>query len=64
MVAAGTIAQGDLDMLLLTDSVDEAMAHIQTHAVEKFGLVRRSAPTRSRLLGEGAPAPARSGPAA
>jgi hypothetical protein len=48
MVGAGTIARSDLDLLLFTDSMDEAMAHIQKHAIEQFGLVRRS-----RILGEG-----------
>jgi hypothetical protein len=48
MVGAGTIARSDLDLLLFTDSIDEAMAHIQKHAIERFGLV-----PRSRLLGEG-----------
>jgi uncharacterized protein (TIGR00730 family) len=52
MAAAGTIAAADLELLLITDSVDEAMAHIQKHAVERFGLRRRAAPRRSRLLGE------------
>ena len=52
MVAAGTIGQSDLDLLLLTDSVDEAMQHIQKHAVEDFGLVRRKAPRRRSILRE------------
>ncbi|MGH9366718.1 MAG: TIGR00730 family Rossman fold protein [Thermoanaerobaculia bacterium] len=52
MVGVGTIGSGDLDLLLLTDSVDEAMAHIETHAVEKFGLVRRRLPRWSRILRE------------
>jgi uncharacterized protein (TIGR00730 family) len=50
MVTARTIAPEDLDLLMVTDSVDEAMAHIQKHAVEKFGL--RKVPRRSRILGE------------
>lgn len=50
MVEAGTIAASDLDLLLMTDSVDEAMAHIQEHAVKQFGLVKQPKP--SRLLGE------------
>jgi uncharacterized protein (TIGR00730 family) len=50
MVAARTIDAADLDLLLLTDSVDEAMAHIQTHAVQQFGL--KAVPKPSRLLGE------------
>ncbi|MFL6214034.1 MAG: TIGR00730 family Rossman fold protein [Blastocatellia bacterium] len=50
MVDAGTISPEDLNLLKLTDSIDEAMAHIQKHAIEKFGL--RRAPKRSKLLGE------------
>jgi hypothetical protein len=52
MVGAGTIAAEDLKLLLFTDSMDEAIVHVQTHAVEKFGLVRRAVPKRSRFLGE------------
>ncbi len=40
MVAAGTISNTDLDLLLLTDSVEEAMDHIEKHAVRSFGLDR------------------------
>lgn len=47
----GTIGQEDLDLLLITDSVDEALDHIQRHAVERFGLWRRQ-PRPSPLLGE------------
>ena len=50
MVAAGTIANTDLDLLLLTDSVQEAMDHIQKHAVRSFGLDRP--PTKMKILGE------------
>jgi hypothetical protein len=52
MVEAGTIGRQDLDPLLFTDSVDEAMDHIQEHAIEPFGLVRRKLPRRSRFLRE------------
>ncbi len=42
-----TIEAADLNLLLVTDSVEEAMAHIQKHAVEKFGLRKsRSIPRR------------------
>jgi len=44
MVKVGTISRTDLDLLLFTDSVDEAMAHIEKHAVEQFGLVRHKLP--------------------
>ncbi len=40
MVAGGTISHTDLDLLLLTDSVEEAMDHIEKHAVRSFGLDR------------------------
>lgn len=50
MVRAGTIDSADLDLLLMTDSVDDAMAHIQKHAVQQFGL--RAVPTPSRILRE------------
>ena len=38
MVAAGTISNTDLDLLLVTDSIEEAMDHIRKHAVRTFGL--------------------------
>ena len=46
-----TIDAKDLDLLLVTDSVDEALEHIQRHAVEQFGLRRRQL-RPSTLLGE------------
>ena len=33
MVEAGTISAADLDLMLVTDSVPDAMAHIEQHAV-------------------------------
>ncbi|HSB09321.1 MAG TPA: TIGR00730 family Rossman fold protein [Blastocatellia bacterium] len=50
MIQAGTIDKADLDLLLLTDSVDEAIAHIQKHGIQQFGL--RRIPKPSRLLRE------------
>ncbi len=51
MVLAGTIAPADAAMAFVTDDVSAAMAHIEKHAVEAFGLRRRRiAP--STLLGE------------
>ncbi len=42
-----TIDANDLNLLLVTDSVEEAMDHMQKHAVEKFGLRKfRSIPRR------------------
>jgi uncharacterized protein (TIGR00730 family) len=55
MVAAGTISHTDLDLLLLTDSVDEAMDHIEKHAVRSFGLDR---PRSLRSIRQRPPRPA------
>lgn len=52
MAAAGAIAEEDLRLLLVTDSVDEAIVYVRTHAIERFGLRPRRAPTPFRLLGE------------
>ena len=43
MTLRGAIDARDLDLLLLTDDLDEAMRHLETHAVGAFGLthVRR-----------------------
>jgi uncharacterized protein (TIGR00730 family) len=52
MLREGTIDESDLHLCLFTDSVDEAMAHIETHAIGDFGLVRRQIPRPSPVLGE------------
>lgn len=52
MVQAGTISASDLDLMIVTDSVAEAMAHIELHAVQHFGLKRRKVPRSRRILGE------------
>ena len=60
MARAGMIAPSDLALVHATNSVDEAIAHIRSHAIERFGLhpARRVRPHR-RWLGErGLPAPA------
>lgn len=54
MMNARTISPGDADLLLLTDSPEEAVAHLERHAVQAFGLQkqRRPRPRRRWLLGE------------
>jgi hypothetical protein len=52
MIAAKTISQEDLNLLLFTDSVEEAMVHIQQHAVDRYELKRIRVPRPSRILGE------------
>jgi uncharacterized protein (TIGR00730 family) len=53
MAKAGMIAPSDLELVHATDSVDDAIAHIRSHAIERFGLrpARRVRP-HSRWLGE------------
>lgn len=50
MVASATIDADDLQLLCVTDDVDEAVAHVRRCAVERFGLHRRLTPRR--ILGE------------
>jgi uncharacterized protein (TIGR00730 family) len=52
MIAAGTISPDDLDHLLFTDSVDEAMEHIRKRSIEAFGLRLRRRIRRLGVLGE------------
>ncbi len=52
MVAEKTIDENDLNLLLLTDSIPEAIEHIRKHAIDAFGLHRAATPERSSLLGE------------
>jgi uncharacterized protein (TIGR00730 family) len=40
MVKKGTVSPHDLDLLLITDSVDETVAHLQKHAIDRFALKR------------------------
>lgn len=48
----GTIDKKDLDLFLLTDSVDEMEEHIRKFAVEGYGLKRRTDLAPEPLLGE------------
>jgi predicted Rossmann-fold nucleotide-binding protein len=52
MVIEKTISPEDLNLFLVTDSIDEAMAHIEKHAIQKFGLVRRREMKKRWWLGE------------
>jgi uncharacterized protein (TIGR00730 family) len=59
MAKAGMIAPSDLELVHATNSVDEAIAHIRTHAIERFGLqAARRGRRHRRWLGErGLPPP-------
>jgi uncharacterized protein (TIGR00730 family) len=50
MVEAKTIGEPDLKLLMVTDSIDEAMAHIEKFSVEKFKL--KKTPKPMLVLGE------------
>ncbi len=52
MLRGATISPEDLDLIKWTDSVDEAMAHLQEKAVSQFGLRRARIPKSNPLLGE------------
>lgn len=52
MLRGATISAEDLDLIKWTDSVDEAVAHLQDKAVKQFGLRRHHVPQSSSLLGE------------
>lgn len=52
MVDAGTISASDVDLMLVTDSVPDAMAHLELHAVEHFGLKKRKLPRARKIFGE------------
>jgi uncharacterized protein (TIGR00730 family) len=52
MVDAGTIAAADLDLMLVTDSVNDAMAHLELHAIQHFGLKKRKVPRPRTIFGE------------
>jgi uncharacterized protein (TIGR00730 family) len=52
MVAFGSVSATDLDLFLVTDNVPEAMAHIDHHAIRRFGLTRRKGPPPRRWLWE------------
>lgn len=53
MVERGTIAAEDLEMVLVTDDLDEMVHHIEAMAVRRFGLEYRPPIRRLPILGEG-----------
>lgn len=52
MIKSEMIDQKDMDLILLTDSIDEAVEHIETHAVKRFRLDLKRIPRPSAILGE------------
>jgi predicted Rossmann-fold nucleotide-binding protein len=39
MAKAGLIASSDMQLVYVTDLVDDAIAHIRSHAIERFALL-------------------------
>ena len=54
MARLGTITAKDLDLIYVTDSVDDAVAYVREKAIRPFGLTL-AAPRRLRWLGEHSP---------
>ncbi len=52
MAEAGTISPDDPELIFFTDDPDEAVAHLQRHAVRQFGLRKRHLPKAKGILGE------------
>ncbi len=52
MVERGTISPEDMNLMLFTDSVSEAIEHLRQKSVREFGLRQHCMPRRSPLLGE------------
>ena len=52
MIEEKMIDVSDLDLILVTDSIEEAVVHIEEHATNRFGLKLKKIPKPSRILGE------------
>jgi uncharacterized protein (TIGR00730 family) len=55
MAASGTIDQADLQLILVTDDLDEVISHLERYAIGRFGLRGHRAPRPMPWLGEPAP---------
>ena len=52
MAEEGMISPDDPELIFFTDDVEDAVAHLQRHAVRQFGLRRKTQPKPIRVLGE------------
>ncbi|MFI5222155.1 MAG: TIGR00730 family Rossman fold protein [Bacteroidia bacterium] len=52
MVMNGTISAPDLELLLVTDSIDEMKTHVKKHSIEDFGLKKSKRFRPFKWLGE------------
>ena len=63
MEREGAISADDLRLWLTTDDLEEALAHIRLHTVDRFGLLKRRMRRPSRIPGEPRVARRPAGPA-
>ncbi len=52
MADEGMISPEDPELIFFTDDVEDAVAHLQRHAVRQFGLRKKRTPHPIRVLGE------------
>ncbi|MBX7095050.1 MAG: TIGR00730 family Rossman fold protein [Flavobacteriales bacterium] len=52
MIKHGTISSDDLNYFCVTDSVEEAVRHIEEHSIIKFDLKNKKSPRPNPILGE------------
>jgi uncharacterized protein (TIGR00730 family) len=52
MAEEGMISPDDPELIFFTDDIEDAVAHLERHAVRQFGLRRKRAPKPIRVLGE------------
>jgi len=52
MVREGTISESDLHLFMVADSAEDAMAHIEKHSIQQFGLRKARVFKRRWWLGE------------
>jgi predicted Rossmann-fold nucleotide-binding protein len=52
MVDEGMINPEDPDLIFFTDDIDDAVAHIQRHAIRQYDLRKKTMPRSISLLGE------------
>lgn len=52
MAEEGMISPDDPELIFFTDDVEDAVAHLQRHAVRQFGLRRKRQPHPIKVLGE------------
>ena len=50
MVEEETISPEDIDLFYVTDSIEDAMNHIRTNIIDKYGVISKKVPEASSIL--------------